>query len=585
MKIWKLLIRFGRHLAPTIAKYRWSFTLSGLGFWSGLLITDAIIPLQYKAIVDYMTTHDLERVLSVELWWLIAVLVGFYILYTILFRISDWGMWHSQSQIMKDLSDRSLERTMDHSYRFFADNFAGGLSAKIKRLTRSFEVMHDIAIYNIGMSILVITASTILFFMQSFIIGVFFLIWLMIYLAAMAFYLNYRHSYDLKRSEADSLVMAAVSDIITNILSVKIFSRRRQELTDFQKVTDSELRDRLASDKILFIQVAIQSTLFVFMEMAILVIMIRLWADGLMTVGSFFLIQTLFFGVFHALFGLANSISRFTEALADAGEMLNIIEQPLEVADPAKPEKSKIKKGEIEFDNINFHYHPENQVFTDFSLTIPAGQRVGLVGASGCGKSTLTKLILRFIDVQSGDITIDGQSIKAITQDDLRAAIAYVPQEPALFHRSLAENIAYGNDKATKAQIIAAAKRAHAHEFISQLPQGYDTLVGERGVKLSGGERQRVAIARAILKDAPIIILDEATSSLDTESERFIKDAFDGLIAGRTTIVIAHRLSTIKKMDRIIVMENGKIIEDGTHDELLSKEEIYHRFWQYQISE
>ncbi|MCE9628963.1 MAG: ABC transporter ATP-binding protein/permease [Candidatus Vogelbacteria bacterium] len=312
---------------------------------------------------------------------------------------------------------------------------------------------------------------------------------------------------------------------------------------------------------------------------------LSLWSKGSISVGTLVLAQLVFANIFAHLWGLGRSISKFTEALADASEMIDIIERPIEVKDLTTSQTPAIKAGAIEFNKVNFYYHPTNPVFTDFNLTIPAGQKVGLVGSSGCGKSTLVKLILRFVDVQSGEIAIDGQRIDSITQDDLRQNIAYVPQDPSLFHRSLLENIKYGNEEATMEDVIEAAKKAYAHDFISQLPQGYDTLVGERGVKLSGGERQRVAIARAILKRAPIIILDEATSSLDTESEGFIKEAFDSLIKGRTTIVIAHRLSTIQKMDRIIVMDKGKIVEDGNHQELIKNEEIYHRFWQYQISE
>ncbi|OYW42452.1 hypothetical protein B7Z28_01505 [Candidatus Saccharibacteria bacterium 32-45-3] len=221
-------------------------------------------------------------------------------------------------------------------------------------------------------------------------------------------------------------------------------------------------------------------------------------------------------------------------------------------------------------------------MFKQFNLSIPAGQRVGLVGQSGSGKTTLTKLLLRFSDIQKGAITIDDQAIETVTQSSLRKAIAYVPQEPMLFHRTLEENIKYGNPDANREQVIEAAKRAHALEFIEKLPEGLDTLVGERGIKLSGGQRQRIAIARAILKDAPILVLDEATSALDSESEKLIQQAFTELMKDRTSIVIAHRLSTIAKLDRIIVMDNGAIIEDGTHDELLAKKGQYAKLWAHQ---
>jgi ATP-binding cassette subfamily B protein len=262
--------------------------------------------------------------------------------------------------------------------------------------------------------------------------------------------------------------------------------------------------------------------------------------------------------------------------------MVEIFETPIDITDPEKPEKCLIKDGNIVFDNISFEYKDGKDVFKKFKLEIPAGQKVGFVGHSGSGKTTITNLLLRFEDVQAGAIKIDGQDIRNITQDDLRRNISYVPQEPALFHRTLQENIMYGNPKASKLAVLEASKKAHADEFIKEFKEGYETLVGERGVKLSGGQRQRVAIARVMLEDAPILILDEATSSLDSISENLIQKAFDEVMKDRTTLVIAHRLSTVQKMDRIIVLEKGKIVEDGGHEELLAKEGYYFKLWQAQ---
>jgi len=242
-----------------------------------------------------------------------------------------------------------------------------------------------------------------------------------------------------------------------------------------------------------------------------------------------------------------------------------------------------VEKGTIIFDGMSFtHGEKTDPLFTHFSLTIPAGQKVGLVGHSGAGKSTVASLLLRFIDIDMGTITIDGQDIATVTQKSLHKSIAYVPQEPLLFHRSLRDNIAYGKQEATDKEIVQAAKQANALEFISDLPLGFDTLVGERGIKLSGGQRQRIAIARAILKDAPVLVLDEATSALDSESEVLIQDALSKLMKGRTSIVIAHRLSTIAKLDRIVVLENGRVIEDGSHSQLLTKGGTYAKLWSHQ---
>ncbi len=238
-----------------------------------------------------------------------------------------------------------------------------------------------------------------------------------------------------------------------------------------------------------------------------------------------------------------------------------------------------VREGAIAFEHIEFTFRPERPILHNFNLEIPGKQKVALVGPSGAGKSTLTKLLLRLYNLTEGSISIDGQNIAKITQASLRENIAFVPQEPVLFHRSLMDNIRYGKRDATDAEVIEAAKQAHCHEFISALPGSYDTFVGERGIKLSGGERQRVAIARALLKNAPILLLDEATSSLDSESEALIQDALKNLMRGKTVIVIAHRLSTIMNMDRIVVLEGGNIVADGTHNELLQRGGLYKKLW------
>jgi len=279
-----------------------------------------------------------------------------------------------------------------------------------------------------------------------------------------------------------------------------------------------------------------------------------------------------------------NALRNYNRSVGDASDMVAILSQPAEVQDPAKPEVSRMGKGAINFKNVTFtHNGADDAVFKKLNLHIKPGEKIGLVGHSGSGKSTFTRLLLRFSDVDSGEVLIDGQNIANVTQDDLHTQIAYVPQEPLLFHRSIRENIAYGQLDASQETIEATAKMASAHDFIMALPQGYDTLVGERGVKLSGGQRQRVAIARAMLKNAPILALDEATSALDSESEVLIQAALWKLMEGRTAIVIAHRLSTIQKMDRIIVLDNGRIVEQGSHKELIAKKNgTYAKLWAHQ---
>lgn len=265
--------------------------------------------------------------------------------------------------------------------------------------------------------------------------------------------------------------------------------------------------------------------------------------------------------------------------------MTAVLDEPRLVADAPDAKPLVVSEGAIDFEGINFWYTDggvKTQVFDDFELHIPAGQRIGLVGMSGAGKTTLTKLLLRLADIQEGKILVDGQNVADITQQSLRRSIAYVPQEALLFHRTIAENIAYGRPDATMDEIREAARQANALEFIEKLPQGFDTVTGERGVKLSGGQRQRVAIARAMLADAPILVLDEATSALDSESEALVQDALRKLMAGRTSIVVAHRLSTVASLDRIVVLSNGKIIEDGPHAKLVQQSGEYASLWNRQ---
>ena len=302
----------------------------------------------------------------------------------------------------------------------------------------------------------------------------------------------------------------------------------------------------------------------------------------MLTVGDFVLIQAYLLTTFDRLISINRELRRFFDAFADSSEMAYILELPHGVQDARGARPLIVSEGAIAFTKVRFGFHPGKLVLSDFNLSIAGGERVALVGPSGAGKSTVTKLLLRFFDIGEGSIAIDGQDISKVTQKSLRDAVSFVPQEPILFHRSLMENIRYGKRDATDDEVIAAAKKAHCHEFISGLPEGYGTYVGERGVKLSGGERQRVAIARAILKNSPILILDEATSSLDSESEAFIQDALEVLMKDKTVVVIAHRLSTIMKMDRIVVVEGGRVVADGSHKELLEGGGLYHKLWSIQ---
>ncbi len=307
------------------------------------------------------------------------------------------------------------------------------------------------------------------------------------------------------------------------------------------------------------------------LEMGIMYVAIRMRGAGVISLGMIVLLQTYILRVIDFMRGIGQTFRHLFVALSEASEILEIIDTPNEIQDKSD-KKLKVKQGEIRFEGVDFSYG-ENQIFHDLKLHIKPSQRVALVGESGSGKTTITKLLFRLYDIQRGEILIDDQNIAEVTQESLRSSMSMIPQDPILFHRSIRENIAYGKPNASDEEIIAAAKMARCHEFISHLKDGYETLVGERGIKLSGGERQRVAIARAILENKQIIVMDEATSALDSESEFLIQEAMEDLMKHKTVLIIAHRLSTIMKMDEIIVMDQGKVVEKGSHKELLAKPE------------
>ncbi|MCP3659204.1 MAG: ATP-binding cassette domain-containing protein [Bacteroidetes bacterium] len=302
------------------------------------------------------------------------------------------------------------------------------------------------------------------------------------------------------------------------------------------------------------------------------------------TIGDFALVLGLNGTIIHLLWWNIKRLSDFSKLLGETQQALKAIFAPVEIYDINNAKTLEYKKGIIEFNNVTFGYVKNNPFFKNFSLKIKSKEKIGIVGYSGGGKSTFVKLLLRLYDLQKGEILIDGQNISKVTQESLRQLIGIIPQDPTLFHRTFRENILYGNTKASNKELLEASKKAHAHEFIINTPNKYETKVGERGIKISGGQRQRVSIARVILKDAPILVFDEATSQLDSITEKYIQNSMDFLMKDKTTIVIAHRLSTLLKMDRILVFDKGKIVEDGSHKELLNKKNHFYKLWQTQIN-
>ena len=397
-------------------------------------------------------------------------------------------------------------------------------------------------------------------------------------------FLRLRQPLRQARKDMVGTISGAIADTISNNLTVKTFAQETFELQQITRLTD--IYQRLFQRDFRWTSSEASLRLLVMSSVQIIAIAIiaTMLTQGQIELGIAIFIIAYLQRIAAQLFTLGELVNGYDKLFLQAAPMTEILLTRPTITDAPNASTLHVTKGDIELRRVSYAYSdaPETDVITDLSLHIPAGQRVGVVGTSGAGKTTLTKLLLRFDDIRKGELLIDEQDIQYVTQASLRQALAYVPQEPLLFHRTLRENIAYSKPEATDTEVRQAAKAANALEFIERLPRGLDTVVGERGIKLSGGQRQRVAIARAILKDAPILVLDEATSALDSESEKLIQASLEGLMKNRTSIVIAHRLSTIAKLDRIIVLEDGHIVEDGSHDALLQQHGIYAKLWNHQ---
>ncbi len=498
------------------------------------------------------------------------------------YRINLFAAWDIQVRGAKDIYRESYEKLTHHSLDFYNDNFAGSLVSKVNKFASAFISFWNMIIFEMLFVVTSVVAT---------IVGVSFLIWqyalilalfVLLYVVAAYYGTRFMRPRQKARSKSYTKISAQLSDSISNIFAVKIDSREIYEQkrldTSIDDMVTKEFRVRSGITRV----ATVYSSIIALMRVSVLIASIWAVQYGIADAAIMYLCLTYTFNLIQEIWNISHMLRSFYQITGDSEEMLEILHQPISIKD-ASTKALKVRNGDLDINNLSFtHEGGSHALFDNLNITIPSGQKVGIVGVSGSGKTTLTKLLLRFITHDSGTITIDGQDIAAITQASLHDAIAYVPQEPLLFHRTVAENISYSKPGASMESIKAAAKKAHADIFINELPEQYNTLVGERGVKLSGGQRQRVAIARAILKDAPILILDEATSALDSESEKLIQDAFEKLMKNKTSIVIAHRLSTIAKLDRIIVLDNGKVTEDGSHSELLKQKGTYASLWSHQ---
>ena len=563
-----------------IRRYRWMVFVVLVGSLVGQVTLNLIIPWYYKGFFDALVAGGENS--TATLINVLKIIFALHLVSWVARRFLNITSNYFQGQVMADLAMTSERYLLRHSHQFFTNNFAGSLVRKVNRLSRAFENLADQTSYTLLPLVINVVGILVVLSIRSLTLGLALGVWLVITLTYNYYVARWKQRYDLLRAAKDSEATGVLADSITNNANIKLFNGYGHEEERYGRVTEDLRRLRVTAWNLNELIDGLQSFLMVIIEVGLMYLAINLWQHGVLTIGDFALIQAYLIILFGHLWDFGRLLRNIYEGLADATEMVEILETPHEIQDTKKANALAVKRGQIEFQNVTFGFHQTRKVLDRFNLIIEPNERVALVGSSGAGKSTITHLLYRLYDIDGGKILIDGQNIANVTQDSLRQAVALVPQEPILFHRTLLENIRYGRREATSAEVIEAAKQAHCHEFITELPLGYDTYVGERGIKLSGGERQRVAIARAILKNAPILVLDEATSSLDSESEALIQDALKQLMKDKTVIVIAHRLSTILSMDRIIVIENGKVIDMGTHQELLQRRGIYKKLWEIQ---
>lgn len=509
--------------------------------------------------------------------------LGLWLTVEVSFRISGFLLAKVIPKLEASIRIEMFDYVQHHSYLYFSNHMAGALANKISDMPQSITRTLQQVMQLFLPVLLAIVISTILFIKINLLFAFLLSGWLIIHLAACFAYAKRCDHYSHIHSESRSTLTGKIVDSLTNSVNVRLFSRHhfeRQYLSQFQKdEKDKHTASLYVIEKLKFI---LGITSFLGVCVGLNGYMLYSWQQGDLTTGEVVFIFNTSWNIMMMAWIAGLELPQLFKEIGVCRQALTIIQDPHDIVDVRNAKPIKIVRGEITFENVTFRYRHESNLFQNKNITIQAGQKVGLIGLSGSGKTTFTNLILRYFDIQTGRILIDDQDISQVTQESLREQIAVIPQDPSLFHRSLMENIRYGRPDATDEEVIEASKKAHCHEFVQKMSDKYHTLVGERGIKLSGGQRQRIAIARAILKNALILILDEATSALDSSTEKDIQEGLDLAMRDHTTIIIAHRLSTLSGMDRIIVFKDGKLVEDGSHEELFAAQGHYVHMWNMQ---
>ncbi len=574
--------------------YYWQVTRKHLGLFVALMASTFLFvallsygnPYVMSLVVDRVSEGSItsDQVFSTYGPYIVA-LIAINLVGQAASKLQDYTMYKLEIAAAYDLATMSFDALCNQSMSFHSNRFGGTLVSQTSKFMSAYQQLLETITFPFLPVVCSVIFTCVILAPRVPLYVVILMVLLAIY-ACVSYYMYKRIlSLNEKAASAQNQLSGELSDSVANILAVKTSGREDYERALFDQanrnVVERDSKRMWASLTRGIITAAI--TVVIMSVVAVFIAGGNAWFG--ITPGTLVMMFTYTYTVTNQFNFINNGLQRFNRAFGDASGMTATLDEPRLVADKPGAPAMVVREGTIDFQNIGFYYTDGNvktPVFEDFNLHIPAGQRVGLVGLSGAGKTTLTKLLLRLSDIQDGRILIDGQNVADCTQQSLRRSIAYVPQEALLFHRTIAENISYGRPDATMEQIREAARQANALEFIENLPQGFETITGERGVKLSGGQRQRVAIARALLADCPVLVLDEATSALDSESEALVQDALKTLMRGRTCIVVAHRLSTVASLDRIVVLDHGKVAEDGPHAELIKAGGEYAHLWDRQ---
>lgn len=539
-------------------------------------LTEVVVPVYAGRLVDALAQGQAAASVAVSAFLAMAVL-GFAMV--VLRHFAWWGIVPLTLSIMRKVAQGAFHRVQRFSTDWHNNSFAGSIVRKITRGMWALDTINDVLLLALLPSLVVLVGTVLLLGHRWPVMGVVMALGAVAYVMLTVSLATGVIAPASRLSNAlDTRMGGVLADALGANAVVKSFGAEAREDARLSRVVDKWSRRTQRTWMRHTWSGTGQLALLWFVRSAVTATGLWLWWQGRATPGEITYVLTTYFVVHGYLRDIGQHVHHLQRAVNEMEEMVQMYDEPLGIADAPDARPLRIDAGEVRFDHVTFCYAGQDvPLYRDLNVRIAAGERIGLVGHSGSGKTTFVKLIQRLYDVTEGRVMIDGQNVAHATQESLRSQIAIVQQEPILFHRSLAENIAYARPEAPLAEVERAARLANAHDFIARLPRGYQTLVGERGVKLSGGERQRVALARAFLADAPILILDEATSSLDSESEALIQQAMDRLMAGRTSIVIAHRLSTVRAMDRILVFEHGRIVEEGDHEALLRRPQGHYR--------